>query len=399
MRPAGQIAVPMERAGPVPVRSAAAPASSEVRVHTHVATAVETPLWGEWESLVAEAAEVNCFAEPWFIDASLRTIRRDREIRLLEVRRGAGLIGVLPIAPEVLYGRLPVIFTQNWCHHQMFLGTPLVRAGEETAFWTAVIETLDSAEWAWSFLHVHGLVEDGPVHRGLQSAAAKLGRSSPIVHRRLRAFLQSDLGPDAYYEAAVRQKKRKEIRRLRNRLAELGALSFRILDAENQIENWCDSYLAMEKAGWKGERGTALACQPHTEAYFREVVRAAWEAGWLQFLRLDLDERPLAMLVNLISPPGSFSFKTSFDEEFARFSPGVLLQIENLRILERGDIDWMDSCARDDHPMIDSLWMERRSVVRVTVPLKGARRRLVHGACRAVEFAASAARSLRKTST
>jgi hypothetical protein len=97
--------------------------------------------------------------------------------------------------------------------------------------------------------------------------------------------------------------------------------------------------------------------------------RAPKKAGRLQLLALELDNRPIAMLVNFLAPPGSFSFKTAFDESFARFSPGVLLQIENLRILERPEIAWMDSCAAEQHPMIESLWAQRRTLARVTVPL------------------------------
>lgn len=32
---------------------------------------------------------------------------------------------------------------------------------------------------------------------------------------------------------------------------------------------------------------------------------------------------------------------------YARFSPGMLLQLENLALLERGGIDWADSCAME----------------------------------------------------
>ena len=100
------------------------------------------------------------------------------------------------------------------------------------------------------------------------------------------------------------------------------------------------------------------------------------------------------MLVNFLAAPGSFSFKTCFDEAFARFSPGVLVQVENLAILDRRGTSWMDSCAVEDHPMIDSLWSGRRRVVRVTVRLKGARRAFVYAACRFLETGAQAIRQL-----
>src|SRR3546814_8507593 len=87
---------------------------------------------------------------------------------------------------------------------------------------------------------------------------------------------------------------------------------------------------------------------------------------------LYLGERPLAMLINFLCPPGGFSFKTAFDEEYARFSPGVLLQQANLDLLGDDRIDWVDRCAAPGHPMIDSIWRERRRLVWVTVPLSAA---------------------------
>jgi CelD/BcsL family acetyltransferase involved in cellulose biosynthesis len=369
----GRIAASTERAGPAPVRATVRPAVEAV-------AALET----EWNRLAAEAAEPNAFAEHWFIAASLRTMAAGRDIRLIEARRGPRLIGLLLVEVARGYAHLPVRLVRNWSHDQAFLGTPLVAAGEERAFWSAAIAALDAADWAPGFLHLSGLAEHGPVHRALTGGAT--------VHREVRAFLESALDPEAYYAQAVRQKKRKEIRRLRNRLAELGPVEARRLDDRAALAGWCDAFLALEKAGWKGREGSALACAPQTESFFRETLAAAWDAGRLQFLRLDLCGRPIAMLVNFLTPPGSFSFKTVFDEAFARFSPGVLIQLENLAILDNPDIAWMDSCAAQDHPMIDSLWTERRAIVRATVRLKGARRSAIWTLCRALESASAALR-------
>lgn len=339
---------------------------------------------GEWTALAAHAAEPNPFTEYWFAAAGIAWFGDDYDLRLIEVRRGARLIGAMLLSIERGYARLPVRFAQNWWHHQMFLDAPQVAAGEERDFWRAVLAALDEARWAPGFLHVRGLPEGGPLHRALAEV-----RAAPVVHRRMRAFLASDLSPDAYFERAVRAKKRKELRRQRKRLAEFGEIRFSILDDAAALPTWCDAYLALEKAGWKGRAGTALACDPRAEAFFREVVAGAFAAGRLQFRRVDVADRPVAMLVNFMTPPGSYSFKTVFDEDFARYSPGVLLQVENLDLLERSDIAWMDSCAAEHHPMIDGLWTERRSIVRVTVPLRGRRRALVHGLARGLERIAS----------
>ncbi|MDB5691988.1 MAG: hypothetical protein JWO81_1051 [Alphaproteobacteria bacterium] len=348
-----------------------------------------------WDRLAEDCAEPNVFSERWFVEAGIRHLLPPGETWVVSVWRGeSDLIGLLPVRIERRYGRTPVAHVQNWAHHQSFLGTPLIRPGEEAAFWTEMLKALDAAPWARGFFHMTGLVEDGPVHRGLAEAAAALGRPSPIVHRSRRALLESRLSPQAYYEQAVRKKKRKELARLSARLGELGTVSVSRAGSAEEAARCCDEFLALEAAGWKGRAGSALASHPSKHAFFRDAVAGAQAAGRLEFLRLALDGRPIAMLVNFLAPPGGFTFKIAFDEEFARFSPGVLVQIENLKLLERADIAWTDSCAVENHPMINSLWTERRAIVRVTIPLAGRRRRALHAGARALETGSALLRRL-----
>jgi len=81
--------------------------------------------------------------------------------------------------------------------------------------------------------------------------------------------------------------------------------------------------------------------------------------------------------VNLVTPPGAYSFKTAFDEDYARFSPGMLLQLENLTLIERPDIYWADSCAVEGHPMIERLWRDKRRMVSRNIAIGGPLRRAV----------------------
>lgn len=348
-----------------------------------------------WDRLARNASEPNVFAERWFVEPGLRHLLQDGPAWILAVWRGPGeLIGLLPVRVEARYGRAPIAHVQNWAHHQSFLGTPLIRRGEETAFWTEILTALDAAPWACGFFHMTGLVENGPVHHGLVAAAAALNRSCPVVHRSERALLETHLSPQAYYERSVRKKKRKELGRLSARLRELGTVSVSRSATPEDIVRYCEEFLALEAAGWKGRAGSALASCPKKQTFFREVLASAQAAGRLEFLRLALDGRPVALLVNFFAPPGGFSFKTAFDEAYARFSPGVLIQIENLQVLERPDVAWMDSCAAENHPMINSLWAERRSMVRVTVPLAGRGRGALYAGARALEAGSALLRRL-----
>jgi CelD/BcsL family acetyltransferase involved in cellulose biosynthesis len=350
-------------------------------------------LAAEWQALAADSAQPNSFAEPWFVSASLAHLAPPGGVRLLAVRRLDRLAGVALFAPSARYGRAPLRHTANWRHHNHFFGPPLIRRGDEIAFWRAVLERLDGAGWAPGFLHVSGLVENGPIHLALAAAASMAGRACPIVHRARRPLLESDLGSEDYLRRNLSAKRRSDYARRRKRLAELGRLETRRLEAEAEVGRWCEDFLALESAGWKGEAGSSLASRPETAAFFRHAIAGAFAAGRLHFLRLDLDRRPVAMLSTFLAQPGAFGFKCAFDQDYGRFSPGMLLQIDNLALLDRPDIAWTDSCASEDHP-VASLWSEWRSIVRVNVRLSGVSRLIAFGGARLLEEGARIAAGL-----
>ena len=230
----------------------------------------------------------------------------------------------------------------------------------------------------YSELHITPLCRESLVVGIILGLVRILGIGELFVLHRLKAGLNN-------LDQFVHQ-------RLFNRLGELGTVATRRLGPGDDLTPWCDAFLALERSGWKGAVGSALGSSDGSEHFFRDAVAGARAAGRLEMLRLDVGERPIAMLVNFLSPPGAFSFKIAFDEAYARFSPGVLIEIENLAVLGRGDIAWMDSCAVEDHPMINSLWGERRTIVRVTTPFRRVRSRALFALCRTAERASAAFR-------
>jgi hypothetical protein len=133
--------------------------------------------------------------------------------------------------------------------------------------------------------------------------------------------------------------------------------------------------VALEAAGWKGRERVAAASEPHVEAYVRRLLAEAHAAGRLDMRRLELAGRTISMIAHIESGASAISFKIAYDEDYARYSPGVLLQMD---YLERGlTLDWVDSCATPGHPMFDTLWLERRPIVTLMVPFNRATARLV----------------------
>jgi hypothetical protein len=69
---------------------------------------------------------------------------------------------------------------------------------------------------------------------------------------------------------------------------------------------------------------------------------------------------PLAATITLRSGDYAWFWKIAYDEDSAKFSPGVQVSLDLTELLlAEPDIARVDSCATADHPMIDHLWRER----------------------------------------
>ena len=350
---------------------------------------IDAALLERWQALADMAGEPNIFYEPALLMPAIHHCRGEDDLSLFLLWKGAPdaseLIGLMPMTRSWRYRRWPFRHIANWRHANAFLGSPLVVPGAEEVFWTALIRAVEARFWG-GFLHIQGLPLDGPLAKGLRRAGYAMGRRHDVVQVRPRAFIFAQ-GRDAddYYKGAVRAKKRKELRRQRARLEELGALTEHRWTDDEGLDRWVEEFLRLEAAGWKGGEGTALASSPETAAFFREAMAGAAARGQLLRQGLRLDGRPIAMLVTLRSGAGAFSFKTAFDEELARYSPGVQLQLMNLQNLGDPSLAWIDSCAAQDHPMIDHLWRARRPIGSVSIALNGRGRGAYFRAVRAAE--------------
>ncbi|PKP95214.1 MAG: cellulose biosynthesis protein CelD [Alphaproteobacteria bacterium HGW-Alphaproteobacteria-14] len=339
-------------------------------------TDIEQPAFlAAWQNLVAQACEPNPFFEPWFLLPSLRQWAAAGQVVIKAWYRDGELRGVLPIMRSANYYSHRVPHAAGWLHANAFCGVPLIAAGLEDAFWRALLAHFDRSPGRALFLHLPKLPADGPAHAALDRVLSESSRAHYIVAEESRAFLTGDTNAEAYLAQAMSAKKRKELRRQYNRLTEAGALTFDRCSGGQGLAEWVEEFLTLEASGWKGAAGSALASAPQTARFFTQALEGAAAAGRLERLALRLDGRAIAMLVNLVTPPGAYSFKTAFNEDYARFSPGMLLQLENLALLERPDIDWADSCAVEGHPMIERLWRDKRCMVSRNIAIGGPLRR------------------------
>jgi CelD/BcsL family acetyltransferase involved in cellulose biosynthesis len=304
----------------------------------------------QWRELAASAAEPNPFYEPWMLLPALRAFAADGRVEVVLVFRGDDLCGLFPVAYR--RGR-----AELWRHPYCYLTAPLLRRGCERA---AIRAWLDATAEKAGMVRIEDTPAAGPLRVHLLDELNDRGWPALVTQAYTRAVLQRADTPDEFLARALCAKRRKEFRRQRARLSEQGTLITDELAAGADPAPWVDELLALEAAGWKGRAGVASVPD---RAFLAEMAAGAAREGKLQMLALRLDGRPVALKLNLFAGEGAFAFKIAFDESFARFSPGVMLELDNVeRAHQLPALRWMDSCAAPNRFMINHLWPDRREM-------------------------------------
>ena len=156
---------------------------------------------------------------------------------------------------------------------------------------------------------------------------------------------------------------RKKLRQDWNRLSALGAVDV-VNDRDAAgVEQAFETFLAMEKASWKGEQGTALLSDSHDAAFVRRLLHDLAAQGDASVALLRVDGEAIAAQVLMYCGTTAYTWKTAYDAKFGKYSPGTLLVDRITEELFAGpDIQAINSCAAEDSFM-GQLWAGRRDMV------------------------------------
>jgi CelD/BcsL family acetyltransferase involved in cellulose biosynthesis len=222
---------------------------------------------------------------------------------------------------------------------------------------------------------------DGPTMQALERILRARAAAPFVVAEARRPVLASDLDGTQYFEKALSSASRKKLRQHRRRLAEKGALALKVCDAPAAVGNAFDEFLALEAAGWKGRRGSALTCKPAEAAFAREMVAALALRGAASIHALYLDGKPVSMQIVLRAGPDAFTWKTAYDEAMHDFSPGMLLLEDYTKAFLSDDrIARVDSCVYDESSFM-AAWSERQAIAQVWIDARRGSSLFFLGAC------------------
>lgn len=344
----------------------AAPSAPTVRAQKGDIAAVPR---APWETLCATCIEPNVFFDPGFAVPATGQASGGKGADALVAFEGEAMIGLLPVVSAWQALKLPIpalIALQPYSP----LSTPLL---DKTRAIAAAGALIDGAANAGAHLLVlPDMALHGPCAAAINAALAQRGLVALTAHAHQRAAFDAETGDvDAYLRAGMGAKKLKEMRRLRNRLADDGALALNIADNRATIPAALDRFLDLEARGWKGARGTGLGQSESDKSFIHAVAADMGARHGFEIVELTLNAVTIATGLVLRHGARAFFFKIAYDETLARYSPGVQLTLElTRRFADDPTLALVDSTAAAGHPMIDHVWRERLAIGDLLVPTR-----------------------------
>lgn len=328
----------------------------------------------ELNHLSTRTIEPNVFFNPRFLAPAMPRLD-DKDVRLAVIRDGddfrSRLRLLVPFTVEKPTSPFGVPILRTWSSPFGPLGTPLVDRDDPAGVIDDFFDMLARPHLNLPKVFVMPEVRlDGPFAGMLTGLAESRGLPLEITNRVDRPHLQSTLLPDDYLTQALSKRHLQEFRRLKRRLSEIGRLEYRIARQPDEVREAVEAFLALEASGWKGRQGSAMAVDRYRAAFAREAAQRLAEDDLCRVYALHLDGEPIASLVVFVESGVAYTWKTAFDETYARFSPGTLLMIEVTQThLLDPNVEMTDSCAVPDHPVVSRLWTETRAIGTLVVGL------------------------------
>lgn len=322
---------PQVDSGPQALGKTTARVSAEHAIGTGILSVTEVnsradfmPLQDAWNALVCGTRDEPFYRHEWF-RIWLDNFAPDAKLRVLVARDAVGrLVAALPLIEQrSLMTGAPVRCLSSAANDHTPRFDMLAEDPEEAA--AAFLNHL-RRDNSWDLLHLTSVPPDGNAWR-LHERAAGAGHptgtwagenspyfSLPATHEEMQKQL------DTKFKANLRRRHKK--------LAEKGQVTFDRVDGGLELPYRLEEGFAVEKSGWKGREGTAMAQDTHVAGFYSELARFAAQNGSLALYYLRVDGKPVAFQYGLAYGSTYYLLKPGYDESVKECSPGQLLMDE-----------------------------------------------------------------------
>jgi hypothetical protein len=331
-----------------------------------IAVTIDSPtldIGPQWDDLVRRASS-NAFMNPAALAAACET-HFARIRMLLAWEQGTGspkLVGVWALQLRKVAPFWPVVL-EALPYNYAFLSSPVVDPGFADQVIPAFFAAIEQSPLLPNVVSLKSFDAESPAYVAMMKLLIGRGAQHLMLSETARPFVTRAFGVKRAGST------RKKLRQDWNRLSALGAVEIVNDRTPAAVEQAFETFLAMEKASWKGEQGTALLSDAHDAGFVRRLLHHLAVRGDASVALLRVNGEAVAAQVLMYCGATACTWKTAFDAKFGKYSPGTLLIDQITEQLFAGpDIMEINSCAAEESFMAQ-LWAGRRTMVDMLIDI------------------------------
>jgi CelD/BcsL family acetyltransferase involved in cellulose biosynthesis len=135
-------------------------------------------------------------------------------------------------------------------------------------------------------------------------------------------------------------------RRERRATTNFGEPRLDVFTMPHNVEQFMALYASTESGGWKGQAGTAVRVDGRQGHFYRDTLVLAANAGQARMFVLRFGDVPVAQQIAIEHAGVLYLMKTTYDEQYRQYAPGVLQRWHVLCWAAAHDIDRVELYGR-----------------------------------------------------
>jgi CelD/BcsL family acetyltransferase involved in cellulose biosynthesis len=316
-----------------------------------------------WDDLIRRANS-NVFMNPAALTAASEL--GFAKIRVLLAWEEAGgerkLVGVWALqsrSPVPLWPTLLEALPYNYA----FLSSPVVDPACASEVIPAFFAAIEKSPLLPKVISLQSLDAECASYPAMLAELTRRGNAPLMLSQNVRPYVTPEFGVKRSGST------RKKLRQDWNRLSALGTVDIVNHRTPAGAGQAFESFLALEKASWKGAKGTALLSDSHDAAFVRRLFQELAAQGNASVALLRVNGEAISAQVLMYCGTTAYTWKTAFDATYSKYSPGALL-IDRItdELFTASGIQAINSCAVESSFM-GQLWVGRRSMVDMLIDI------------------------------
>lgn len=278
----------------------------------------------EWNNLLSQSnCDIPFLRHEWFMNWWANFGGNNR-MAVICVRRKGELVGAFPLMEiKEAFACLPLIILQSMTNLHSFRYHFIVKSGEDDTF-QVFWHYLRHRQRRWDLLQLQYLPSDIPNYEALRQTAQNDCYRTGLWQGGESPYLCINGTWDEYW-GTLKSKFRSNMRNRAKRLQQQGTVEHEIISNPADILDSLAEGFAIEQKSWKGEGGSAIACDPMIVNFYTRWAETAARKKWLVLSFLKVNGKRVAFDYSLAYQKCLYCMKIGYDPAFSPYSVGQLL--------------------------------------------------------------------------